>query len=338
MLKEELKESTYTTLIKRIKIHREKIAKLTSTMGEPGNAENISFSLRISNETRLPVEVFRPRNTLLEHYPTIFHIPGSGYNTLIPYFAFTTCSQLAEHSGCQVIVINHRLAPENPFPDGQDDTLKVFCNLMEKARSLKIDTGNVALSGYSSGGTYAAWIVNQKNYKQVSSIKHLFLISPVLDLSGVMPRTKEAKEIQDHVVSQYFVKGMKEFYLYRMETLNALNPNPKLSPIFAPIKSNHPSTDILYGSTDRFLSDAKNYSSNLKEKTKVISKNFDKTCHDGFWHNIEMIRFMSGRAKDELALPVYRSLFPKRKKVSKEEDTLDEYTEISHDNRGSKGR
>jgi acetyl esterase len=325
MPKKKLSKLTYTDLINRIKAHREVIAKLKSTMGQPGNAKNIPFSLQISDGTSLPVEIFRPNNTVDEYYPTLFHIPGSGFNTLIPYFAFVTCSQLAEHSGCQVIVINHRLAPENRFPKGQDDALEVFCTLMENAKSLRIDSSKVALSGYSSGGTYAAWIANQKNYGQISNIKHLFLISPVVDLSGFMVRTEAKTEMKDHVVSEHFVKGMKEFYLYRMKTLRDLNP--KLSPIFASIKSDHPSTDILFGDTDRFLSDAKNYALKLKEKTKVTSKSFDNTCHNGFWHNIEMIRFISRRVKDELVSPIYKNSFFKITEVLKENDTSDEYAE-----------
>jgi acetyl esterase/lipase len=143
------KITTYTKLIKRIKAHRDVIAKLKSTIGQPSNVENRSFSLQISNGTRLPVEIFRPNNTIIdEYYPTIFHI-GSGFNTLIPYFAFVTCSQLAEHSGCQIIVIYHRLAPENRFPKRQDDTLEVFCTFMENAKSIKIDSSKLALSGLS---------------------------------------------------------------------------------------------------------------------------------------------------------------------------------------------
>jgi acetyl esterase len=328
MSKKKLNKFTYTDLTKRIKAHRDVIAKLISTMGQPSNAENISFSLQISNGTRLPVEIFRPNNSTDKYYPTIFHIPGSGFNTLIPHFAFVTCSQLAEHSGCQVIVINHRLAPENYFPKGQDDALEVFCTLMENAKSLQIDSNKVALSGYSSGGTYAAWIANQKSYGQISKIKHLFLISPVVDLSGFMVRTEEKTEMNDHVVSEHFVKGMKEFYLYRMKTLRDFNP--KLSPIFATIKGDHPSTDILFGDTDRFLSDAKNYSLKLKEKTKVVSKSFDNTCHNGFWHNIEMIRFISRRVKDELVSPIYKNFFSKRTEVLKEKDTSNEYTESAN--------
>ncbi len=300
------KKKEYKELLQKIATHRnEKIAPLTSTMDRPGVAENISFTLELRNGTQLPVEVFRPINSTLEFYPTIFHIPGSGFNTLNPYFAFVTCSQLAEHSGCQVIVINHRLVPEHPFPAGQDDSMEVFCTLMDNSIFLKIDLSKVALSGYSSGGTYAAWVANQEGEctqsEHLSNIKHLFLISPLVDLSGLMPRIEQESEIQDHIVSQHFIDGMKEYYLRGIANLS----DSKLSPYFQEIKKNHPPTHFTRGHHDRLASDTEAYKNKLKDKTMVSSTNI-QGCHDVFWHKKEAILDVASMARQTIGVVIPR--------------------------------
>jgi acetyl esterase/lipase len=282
-------KSSYKKLLDRIKKHRQKIAELTGTMGNSANVESLHLEITLTDGTHLPIVIYRPDTNWQGPYPTIFHIPGSGFNTLNPYFAHVTCSQLAEKSRCQVIVINHRLAPEYPFPYGQHDASEVFCTLMKSAVKLRIEGGKVALSGYSSGGLFAASIANQAKKKGLD-IRHVFLISPLVDLSGTIRQLDKAN--QDTGVKQSFVTSMKEYYLYLVKNLK----DPKLSPFLQETSINHPPTDIVCGENDRFLSDSVSYNHKLSEnKIHVLLKLFPNEGHGAFWYNLDVIRFIAAR-------------------------------------------
>src|ERR1700685_1414116 len=74
------------------------------------------MSLLIKKANDLFIIIYRPNNLQKPPYPTLFHIRGTGFNAAARYYAYITCSHIAEKSGCQVIDLDHHLAPEYPFP------------------------------------------------------------------------------------------------------------------------------------------------------------------------------------------------------------------------------
>ena len=68
----------------------------------------------------------------------------------------TLCRELANHSGCAVVSVDYRLAPEHRFPAAVDDTWAVLRWLRESGGSLGFDGERLAVGGDSAGGTLAA--------------------------------------------------------------------------------------------------------------------------------------------------------------------------------------
>lgn len=62
------------------------------------------------------------------------------------------CSLLAARVGALVVSIDHRLAPEHPFPVPGQDVLAGLARILELAPELGGDPGRLALYGISSGG------------------------------------------------------------------------------------------------------------------------------------------------------------------------------------------
>jgi len=93
------------------------------------------------------------------------------------------CRMLANASGCRVIAVDYRLAPEHPFPAAVEDSYFASEWVWRHARQLGIDPTRLAVGGDSAGGTLAAVVCQLAKRAGAPSLALQVLFCPVTNLS-----------------------------------------------------------------------------------------------------------------------------------------------------------
>jgi acetyl esterase len=146
---------------------REQMRGAIPLFGEPAELADV----RDDTAAGVPVRVYRPTEEELP--PVIVHLHGGGWvlGDLDTHDA--VCRDLAADSGCAVVAVDYRLAPEHPFPAALEDSLAAVRAVGE----LGLDPERVAVYGDSAGGGLAAVIARELR----GGVRHQALVYPVCD-------------------------------------------------------------------------------------------------------------------------------------------------------------
>ncbi|GAA5232043.1 alpha/beta hydrolase [Verticiella sediminum] len=94
----------------------------------------------------------------------------------------TLCRQLAQASGCAVVAVDYRLAPEHRFPAAVDDCLAATRWVAAEAGRLGLDASRLAVGGDSAGGNLAAVAsLYARDHADMPRIAFQLLIYPATD-------------------------------------------------------------------------------------------------------------------------------------------------------------
>lgn len=294
------------------------------------NIERISLSSLLNRENKkISLDHTVYRSTYLTStdppYATLLHIRGTGYNTSARRYSEIICSHLAEKSGCQVIDIDHRLAPEHPCPASFTDVYEAFQDIIKNARALDIDTDKIAISGYSSGGNLSA-LTAIKAKKNKLPLALQILISPITDLSRSLSRnSKEFKLYED---KDTFPENLLNWFidLYLQDEFCGLDP--EVSPYWSSHLKGLSPTYFLFGECDRTRTDSEFYAHRLNQFSVWTHKClFKNEIHSMFWKNIRVIETIAAMVRMGLNLitipKAISTLFLKPSSAIKKKQTSD---------------
>lgn len=102
---------------------------------------------------RVPARLYRPTPGKL---PVVLFFHGGGWVVGSIQTHDQMCRELALHSGCAILSVGYRLAPEHPFPAAVDDAEAALIWVQAHAKEHDLDDGQLAVAGDSAGGNIAA--------------------------------------------------------------------------------------------------------------------------------------------------------------------------------------
>jgi epsilon-lactone hydrolase len=208
------------------------------------------------------------RNT--DPQKAILYLHGGGYCICSVDTHRGLAARLALASQVRVLIIDYRLAPENPYPAALDDALAAYRWLIAQG----FHPRQLAIGGDSAGGGLALTTALSLRDMGEALPAALFLLSPWTDLtfSGESYRALKKKDP--------IFGGESGTLEFGPAYLGVADPtNPRISPLFADLNG-LPPTIIHVGSDEILLDDSTRLELNLRKagvKTRL-------EIWQGMWH------------------------------------------------------
>jgi acetyl esterase len=139
----------------------------------------------------VPVRVYYPDDEGPFPVITLFHGGGFVLGSLDGHDPL--CRHLVAESGCVVVSVEYRLAPEHPFPAAIEDAYSVTEWVAENPDEVS-GNGQLAVLGDSAGGNLAAAVTLMARERDGPDIDHQVLIYPAVDAREDRPSWTENSE------------------------------------------------------------------------------------------------------------------------------------------------
>ncbi len=133
-------------------------ALMAEAMGGSGARPSEVMSVE-TDGTPIEIRIHRPGVTASG--PALFFVHGGGFFMGSAELYDAVCTELASATGCTVLAVDYRLAPEHPFPAGLNDCESAWMRVVAEADRLGIDRTRIGLYGESAGAALAIGLAHR---------------------------------------------------------------------------------------------------------------------------------------------------------------------------------
>ncbi len=204
---------------------------------------------------------------------TVLWIHGGGWVICDLESHDTMCRLLAAESGCKVVAIDYRLAPEHPFPASLEDCWDALRFIAEEC------SGPLVVGGDSAGGNMAAVCALRARDLRGPDLALQVLVYPVTNSDMTTPSNLEHGSGPDTFLT---TDEMRYFWHHYIEDPVARN-NPAASPLQADDHSGLPPTLIVTAEYDPLRDDGFAYVQALRAAgVPVTHHHYDDVVHAFF--------------------------------------------------------
>jgi acetyl esterase len=205
----------------------------------------------------IPMRLFRPGEGRL---PVLVYFPGGGWVLGDRDTHDALCRIIALRSGCAVISVDYRKAPESRFPAAVEDAIATLRWVVANGDDLEIDTDKLAFGGDSAGAniaTVAAMAIHQAGGP---TFAWQLLLYPIVD------RPKSAGSYDSYGLGHSLTTDSMRWFFdqYAPAGRRATSPHWWLTPLTAPSFAGLPATLLVVAGCDPLHDEGVAYAERLR--------------------------------------------------------------------------
>jgi len=184
------------------------------------------------------------------------------------------CRALTQASGCRLLAVDYRLAPEHPFPGAVEDGLSATAWVAAHTAELGLDPERLGISGDSAGATLAAVVCQSAVAASQARLACQFLICPIMDYAA---ESDSRRSLADgYLVDRATLEHDLRHYL----PAGADRSDPRVSPLRAPELRGLPPTCVHTAEYDPLRDEGAAYA----ERLLAAGVSSTYRCHPGMIH------------------------------------------------------
>ena len=168
------------------------------------------------------------------------------------------CRALANESGCRVVSVDYRLAPEHPFPAAVEDCIAATEWIAANAAEFGVDRARLAVGGDSAGGNLAAVVALVAKQRGAPKLLFQLLIYPVAQLGGA-----ETVSMRENGKGYFLEKASMEWFTKLYCPDASQRTDPRLSPLLARDVTGLPPAYVVTAGFDPLRDEGKAYADKL---------------------------------------------------------------------------
>jgi len=247
----------------------------------------------------IPVRLYYPEGEPPFAAVVYFHGGGWVIGSLDTHHGL--CHALAKKSGCLVVSVDYRLAPEHRHPAAVEDAYAAAGWVAENAAALQADPQRIALAGDSAGGHLAAVVAQMARDRRGPCFVLQVLIYPITDCNF------ETSSYLNNADGCMLTRAMmKWFWNHYLET-KALADDPYVSPLRAKDFNNLPPALVITAEFDPLRDEGEAYAAKLRQAgVNVKTIRYEGMIH-GFFRMTSRLD-KANEALDEVAEGIKRFL------------------------------
>jgi acetyl esterase len=239
----------------------------------PGPAGDIAYRLYSPDDNSAPAPGF-----------IFFHGGGMVAGSIETHDR--VAAALAEATGCRLISVDYRLAPEHKFPAAIEDAIAATEFVAHNAANFGVDAERLVIGGDSAGATLAA-VVCQHALRHGPAIVAQCLICPVLDFEETSPSREAFAE--SHLIDRATLEADLADYLPE-----GTDPaDVRISPLRALHVAGLPPAIIHTAEFDPMRDEGNAYARKLLAAGVTV----EHVCHDGMIHNFHAMSAVLPQAR-----------------------------------------
>ena len=224
----------------------------------------------------LPARVYHPRPG--EPRPVVLYLHGGGWTLGGIKPADRPCRALAAASGCVVVSLDYRRAPETKFPGPLLDCVAAARALVADPALVGGADGGLVLLGDSAGGNLAASSALELR-EEVGAVRSQVLLYPCLLPARDTPYASYARQADGPLMTAREMQWFWDHYLRGP----ADERDPRAAPLLAEDLRGLPATTIVTAELDPLRDEALAYAERLAAAGVPVETTTYAGAAHGFW-------------------------------------------------------